>query len=133
MARTCASGRHSPGNPIVRNQGFDFSHCRHCACDLIRSDRQWRTVPRGFRVVWRGADRPLSDDPAQLQLDFSAKGRSLVVWTKENSIWRLGAVIGLAIIGFFYFLYTLVDQFHAAWKRVAASRPRRKPLKLPAA
>ena len=53
MARTCASGRHSPGNPIVRNQGFDFSHCRHCACDLIRSDRQWRTVPRGFRVVWR--------------------------------------------------------------------------------
>ena len=67
------------------------------------------------------------------QLDFSAKGRSLVVWTKENSIWRLGAVIGLAIIGFFYFLYTLVDQFHAAWKRVAANRLRRKPLKLPAA
>jgi hypothetical protein len=133
MARSCTSGRHSPAHPIVRNQGFDFSHCRHCACDLIRSDRSWRTVPRGFRVVWRGPERPLTDDPAQLQLDFSAKGRSLIVWSRQRSIWRLGAVAGLAIIGFLYFLYTLVDRLHSAWKRVAAQHLRRKTLKLPAA
>jgi hypothetical protein len=131
MARTCATGLHSPAPAIVHNQGFEFSRCRHCACDLIRSNRRWRTVPRGFRVVWREAGRPLTDDPAQLQLDFSAGGRALILWrANDRSIWRLGAMIGLALIGFFYFIYTVVDQLHAAWKRVAR---RQKLLKLPAA
>lgn len=131
MPRPCTTGLHSPAPRIARNQGFEFSQCRHCTCDLIRSNRRWRTVPRGFRVVWREADQPLTDDPAQLQLDFSAAGRALVLWSaNDRSIWRVGAMLGLAVIGFFYFIYTLVDHFHLAWKRVAR---RQRMLKLPAA
>jgi len=53
MSITCLLGGHSAFPSSVRNQGFYFSQCRGCGCDMICSSRGWQRVPRGFRVVWR--------------------------------------------------------------------------------
>ena len=134
MPRSCSPGFHSPSPTVVRNQGFEFSHCRHCGQDLIRSNRRWRTVPRGFRIVWRSADGPLTDDPAQLQLDLSASGRALVVRGPDlGPIWRLGSVLGLAATGFFYLVWVGADQLRDSWKRLTSRQPRHRVMRLPAA
>lgn len=55
----------------LRNQGFEFSQCRNCGRDMVRSGRAWRTVPRGFRVAWRlVTPRPAAIDASQLLLDL---------------------------------------------------------------
>jgi hypothetical protein len=134
MARSCSTGLHSPSTDVVRNQGFDFTQCRHCRRDLIRSKRRWRTVPGGFRVAWRAAEPPRGEDPAQLKLDLSPAGRSVIVWrAEERSIWRPGALLGLAMLGFFYLVWTAADRLCDSFSRVAARRLRSKVLKLPAA
>ena len=53
MSISCADGKHVALPRPIRNQGFDFGRCRSCGRDLVRSGRAWRTVPAGFRVVWR--------------------------------------------------------------------------------
>lgn len=53
MTYSCNSGRHAVASPGVRNQGFEFGKCTRCGRDLLRSGGDWRTVPKGFRVVWR--------------------------------------------------------------------------------
>ena len=54
MALCCRPGKHVPIPDGVRNQGFEFSQCQNCRRDLLRSDRRWKAVPKGFHVVWRG-------------------------------------------------------------------------------
>jgi len=81
MRLNCIAGQHDASPGEVRNQGFAFSRCRCCGCDMVRSNSEWRRVPRGFRVVWRRR-RPRQDmvSAAQLLFDLSpATGRSLIV------------------------------------------------------
>jgi hypothetical protein len=133
MANKCSSDRHSPTSHIVRNQGFEFSQCRHCTCDLIRSNRSWKTVPNGFRVVWRGNDRPLSEDPAQLLLNLPPVGRALTVsGADEPPLSRFGALLSMAVAGMFYLLWTATDNLKAGWVRLWTREPRTAVLKLPA-
>lgn len=54
MSFVCFIQGHSPSDEQVWNRGYSFSKCRRCCCDLIRSDADWDTVPRGHRVVWKG-------------------------------------------------------------------------------
>ncbi len=60
MHLLCQFKSHSPAATVMENQGFAFSRCRRCHCDLVRSltssDSGWRDIPSGFRVAWRGAD-----------------------------------------------------------------------------
>ena len=76
----CLIGRHTAAPDEIRNQGFAFSHCRRCSCDMVRSKNEWRSVPRGFQVVWRRRP-PLQTEisAAQLLFDLPASGRALLV------------------------------------------------------
>lgn len=58
MSIACFFGRHSPLPIEAVNQGFQFSQCKKCGCDMIRTRGAWRSVPKGFRVVWRRVDEP---------------------------------------------------------------------------
>ena len=50
----CKMGAHSAGERPVWNNGFYFSSCARCGCDLVRGAHDgWRAVPKGFKVVWR--------------------------------------------------------------------------------
>jgi hypothetical protein len=76
----CLIGRHTAAPDEIRNQGFGFSHCRRCSRDMVRSKNEWRSVPRGFQVVWRRRP-PLQTEisAAQLLFDLPASGRALLV------------------------------------------------------
>ena len=53
MSVLCLIQGHSPADEQVWNRGYSFARCRRCRCDMIRSDGEWETVPRGHRVVWK--------------------------------------------------------------------------------
>lgn len=85
MGRTCARGKHEAAAGIARNQGLEFGRCGLCGCDLIRSRRQWRMVPQGFRVVWRSSAPMAADlDALQLWLDLPPIGRALALALAER-------------------------------------------------
>jgi hypothetical protein len=69
MGISCGEGMHAALARPIRNQGFEFGRCRKCGRDLVRSGRAWRTIPPGFRVVWR-RDPPgaAATSAAQLKL-----------------------------------------------------------------
>ncbi len=58
MILLCRIGRHSAAPGSRYNHGLTFSRCRRCGADLVRSDRDWELVPKGFRVVWKPVVRP---------------------------------------------------------------------------
>lgn len=70
----------------VRNQGLEFGHCRHCRRDLLRTNRRWRRVPRGFRVVWQRAPKAVARNAAQFELDLVSPGRALVPWDNRRAL-----------------------------------------------
>jgi hypothetical protein len=94
MGRTCASGKHEVAANGVRNQGLEFGRCGRCGRDLIRSRRQWRTVPQGFRVVWRRAA-----DDVQLPLDLPPAGRALALRAPRRERNALLVALELAMLG----------------------------------
>ena len=60
MSLPCRLSIHTAAPLAFRNQGFEFSKCRRCSRDMIRSaessEAKWRTVPAGFRVDWKNTD-----------------------------------------------------------------------------
>lgn len=60
MSLLCRLSIHAAAPEAFRNQGFEFSKCRHCGRDMIRSaespETKWQTVPAGFRVDWKNTD-----------------------------------------------------------------------------
>lgn len=56
MSMICRLLGHAARPAHHHNQGLDFSICARCAIDLIREsgEEEWRLLPRGTRVVWRG-------------------------------------------------------------------------------
>lgn len=70
----------------VRNRGLEFGHCRHCRRDLLRTNRRWRRVPRGFRVVWQRRPSAAERNAAQFELDLVAPGRALVPWDSRRAL-----------------------------------------------
>lgn len=53
MSLLCFIQGHAPGADEIWNRGYSFTRCARCDCDLIRSDADWETVPRGHKVVWK--------------------------------------------------------------------------------
>ena len=53
MRVLCGVGRHR-AMPVRRwNEGYCFSRCARCGCDLVREPHgRWR-VPSGYRIVWK--------------------------------------------------------------------------------
>jgi hypothetical protein len=57
----CRLGRHRPRGIPRWNDGFYFTTCGRCGCDLVRTAFQSWHVPSGYRVVW--SDRPPAGRP----------------------------------------------------------------------
>jgi hypothetical protein len=60
MKLHCLTGSHSSDLHLVSNQGFHFSRCKSCGEDLIRSGARWKSVPAGFRIVWKPTQGAMS-------------------------------------------------------------------------
>jgi hypothetical protein len=44
---------HAARDTGLWNDGYFFSRCKRCQCDLIRTDGSFSPVPWGFQVKWR--------------------------------------------------------------------------------
>jgi hypothetical protein len=104
MPVSCIAGQHAVAPGEVRNQGFGFSNCLRCGCDMVRSTHDWQVVPRGFRVVWRhGPPRQTEISAAQLLFDLPAAGRSLTVPAGKKRVGPMGnlflVLAGLRCLG----------------------------------
>ena len=54
MSIFCKLGLHSAAADPRWNNGFYFSTCIHCRCDLVRGAQScWQAVPKQLKVVWR--------------------------------------------------------------------------------
>jgi len=108
----CFFGRHTPSPGEIRNQGFAFTRCRRCRRDLVRAGSAWRSVPKGFRIVWRPGKRAQAEqNAAQSLLGASlAPGRALTV-IEPNEGWRsMLALVGLTGAGLRMLLWRLADR-----------------------
>ena len=60
MKLSCHLLGHRVASHAVHNQGFQFSRCRRCRCDMIRSiapaSSRWIPVPGDLRIAWNGVD-----------------------------------------------------------------------------
>ncbi len=130
MRLDCAAGKHVPATPGVRNQGLEFGCCRGCGRDLVRSRGAWRTVPRGFRVVWRqGPPAVEAASGAQLLLDLPASGRSLIAMPRPAPRRRRVAAAAEAVaIGARGFAWALADRLRDWLKAMLAPRPAAQPV-----
>ncbi len=103
MSTQCTAGKHDAAPGAVRNQGFEFSRCRRCGRDLIRSNAKWTTVPTGFRVVWRRHAPTPRENAAQLLLNLPAAGRALALPAgRQRPASRLAAALEALLIGLRY-------------------------------
>lgn len=72
---------HAARDTGLWNDGYFFSRCKRCRCDLIRTDGDWSPLPYGFRVKWRsGLYRHA------VASDFK---RNLPLMPEEPRRWRL--------------------------------------------
>ena len=125
----CIIGKHQAAAGKARNQGFEFSYCRMCRRDMVRTRRRWRTVPQGFRVVWKG-------DPigaAQLLFDLPVSGRSLAILPARGPMERLRDVAALVSVAARALLWGGVERLHAFGRGLAAALATRRTVpRLPA-
>jgi hypothetical protein len=65
MDLLCRIGRHRrAGTPPVWNNGYWFSNCTRCGCELVRrGGGRWHVPRKGYRVVWK--TRPASTKAAK--------------------------------------------------------------------
>jgi hypothetical protein len=64
VALSCAIGRHLVEDCGIRNGKYEFARCGRCSCDLMRSNGNWKRVPKGFKVVWKPKGAGVSAGPA---------------------------------------------------------------------
>lgn len=136
MRLSCVAGRHEAGPRRVRNQGLEFGRCWICGSELVRSRAAWRTVPKGFRVVWRrGPPVPAEAvDAAQLLFNLPASGRGLAPKAgPERRKSRAAAAAELLALGAHCLAWAVADRVRA-WVRAftAPTRTAHPVLCLPA-
>ena len=122
MKLSCLIGRHLPGPETVRNQGFTFGRCAGCGRDLVRSMGRWKTVPKGFRIVWRSADETASA--------AGTRSEPLAPET-ESGLARLSAFGALAGAGLRALAWNFGDRIDG-WSRRIRIQRRPALLRLPA-
>lgn len=66
MSLLCVLTGHTARSQHAHNEGYDFTLCHDCGCELIREagDDDWSEVPAGMKVVWRKFER--ADDSASV-------------------------------------------------------------------
>lgn len=124
----CLVGRHTAASSEIWNQGFGFSTCECCGCDLVRSGREWRTVPKGFRVTWkRVAPRQTELCAAQLLFDMPVAGRGLMVAAGRRR-GPLSGLLDVLGVGVRHFSWAAARRFRAWQQAMRAPRPASQPL-----
>jgi hypothetical protein len=83
----CIVLRHRNTSYGVWNEGYCFSNCAHCGCDLIRNSGGWRSIPDGFRVVWRAGQHNHA-----IPSDFK---QNLPLAINNRPWWKFGWKLGL--------------------------------------
>lgn len=53
MSILCRLGRHVAPADVIWNSGVYFGKCRRCDRDTLGRGDVWRSIPKGYRVVWR--------------------------------------------------------------------------------
>jgi hypothetical protein len=53
MGVLCGIFGHGPRDTGLWNEGYFFTRCRRCSCDLIRTDGSWSPLPHGYQVSWK--------------------------------------------------------------------------------
>lgn len=129
MRVSCIVGQHSAGPVEVRNQGFGFSNCQRCGRDLVRSNRAWRIVPRGFRVVWRHRPPPQTEiSAAQFLFDLPADGRALILPARKARARPMGSLF-LVMAAFRYLGWAAAGRLRIWRKALLAPRPAGLPIR----
>jgi hypothetical protein len=129
VSNQCTAGKHDPAPGAVRNQGFEFSHCRRCGRDLIRSNAKWTTVPAGFRVVWRRHAPTPGESSAQLLLNLPATGRALApAGGRQRPPSRLATALEALLIGLRYAAGAALERVRAWRRTLGESRPASGPV-----
>jgi len=135
MRLSCAIGNHIAASNPIPNQGLEFSHCVRCGHDMVRSSREWREVPKGFRVAWRrSAPRQTEIASTQLLLDLPSAGRSVaLVATRRQGSSQIGLAIELVLLGIVWLAASAARRL-GEWARTILSprRSRQALLALPA-
>jgi len=123
VSNQCTAGKHDAAPGPVRNQGFEFSRCRRCGRDLIRSNAKWTTVPAGFRVVWRRHAPTPQESAAQMSLNLPATGRALALHAgRGRRPSRLNAALEALLIALRYAAGAALERVRA-WRH-ALDEPR---------
>ena len=105
MALLCTLLRHIVTPHVSRNQGFEFSTCRRCGRDMIRSAEprasKWKPVPAGFRVIWRNTDLNQQKRSAARQRQENPPHSSLILdflhVTTAALYWNISDYLGHTI------------------------------------
>lgn len=128
MSNRCTAGKHDAALNAIRNQGFEFSRCRRCGRDLIRSNAKWTTVPAGFRVVWRRHAPTPGENAAQLLLNLPAAGRALALHAgRQRPASRLAALVEALLIGLRYAAGAAIERVRAWRRTLGEARPASGP------
>ncbi len=81
MGVLCGIFGHGPRDTGLWNEGYFFTRCRRCTCDLIRTDGSFTPLPHGYQVSWKtGFHRHA------IASDFK---RNLPLMPDEPRRWRL--------------------------------------------
>ena len=83
----CSIGMHRAAPATVWNAGFYFSACARCGREMVRRDRNWRRVPKGYRVVWRARTRAILTPlrrPAPAPLRFVSMRPYRLGWNRPR-------------------------------------------------
>jgi len=124
MRRNCVGGRHQAGSRPVRNQGFEFGRCWICGLELVRSRGAWRRVPKGFRIVWRQAGRPVTQGAGRRPSRLPAsRGAFALPSAARRARRRIAAAAELAALGVYCLGWALVDRGRLWTRALLAARP----------
>jgi hypothetical protein len=128
MKFACHLLGHRAAPHAVANRGFQFSRCRRCRCDMVRSNQpassNWTVVPPTFRVAWNDVD-----PDAMFSWNRPAPLRRVraILWRGRTALWRirtaLSAALDCVLVSSFVTLLMMRDRL----RHLVSSHTRKRP------
>lgn len=119
MPLPCTLSPHRAAPVVIENQGFLFSRCRRCQCDLVCSSSgppSWHAVPDGFRVAWRDTDLSVFEH-ASLADRLRGQVRHATT-TARDAVHLAATIVGWRVVDGARTLKTRVDAAYLTSKRL---------------
>ena len=86
MRLLCLLTKHQPIPSNIWNDGYYFSRCSGCDCEMIGRGGRWQSIPRGFKVVWRPRDGATNWAPWATERADAARLSDMLMGSHEESI-----------------------------------------------